>query len=396
MSLIGGLIIIRPAWWKVNIRQLSRRRRDNKEEPAAAVVLLLMVCLEQKTPPNPASIRLRVHRNTKHRLEFCARDWRLCSSVFPQRLCGCSRPAASSSMYPLWPDSHVSRSFRHLVLNRDFSHIQGEDCWPLTLLMFCWTGITSTLSRSTSQQLIGRWWCHAPDECLPPPPPPGPGRQPGSMSSCVLGMKKKTKTKKKEPRAGACFILKYILDKWSGSETLYSCQSTSANESTHLQGCFYIFSPNVGVQWNFLCWDTKKQKPQEKWILTFANHDTDWRIVWVALKKLISCSSSWKCTFYPAQSNLSFLNTDLNKETLNVIDFLLCLFFHFSDTKYYPDKIMEENHLHNSYFTTESYLPFQKTPNHIINHSNILRETIKYWDLSWKRGCLDKHWPLVV
>lgn len=97
VSLIGGLIIIRPAWWEVNIRQLSRRRRDNKEEPAAAVVLLLMVCLEQKMPPNPASICLQqVRRNTKHRLEFSAHDWCLRSSILQQRLCSRSRPAASS------------------------------------------------------------------------------------------------------------------------------------------------------------------------------------------------------------------------------------------------------------------------------------------------------------
>lgn len=91
VSLIGGLIIIRPAWWEVNILQLCRRRRDNKDEPAAAVVLLLMVCLERRTMPTPASIRLQqVCRNNQHRPEFSglAHDF----GLFLQCVCVCRPP----------------------------------------------------------------------------------------------------------------------------------------------------------------------------------------------------------------------------------------------------------------------------------------------------------------
>lgn len=105
VSLIGGLIIIRPAWWEVNILQLCRRRRDNKDEPAATVVLLLMVCLERRTMPTPASIRLQqVRRNNKHRPEFSgfAHDLGLCNSIFRQCV------SLSSSSYSIEPNQPAS------------------------------------------------------------------------------------------------------------------------------------------------------------------------------------------------------------------------------------------------------------------------------------------------
>lgn len=49
VSLIGGLIVIRLAWWEVNIRQLCTRRRNNKDGAAARVVIPPPpVCLERR------------------------------------------------------------------------------------------------------------------------------------------------------------------------------------------------------------------------------------------------------------------------------------------------------------------------------------------------------------
>lgn len=59
VSLIGGLIIIRLAWWEVNIRQLCKRQRNNKDETALVVIPLLMICLERRmteTPGWPQSV----------------------------------------------------------------------------------------------------------------------------------------------------------------------------------------------------------------------------------------------------------------------------------------------------------------------------------------------------
>lgn len=96
VSVMGGLIIIRPAWWEVNIYQLSRRWQDNKEEPAAAVGLLLMVCLEQKMQPQSVFNKSGILAGI-----LCS----LLSSVQTASSSSVCGAAALTEICPLWQDS---------------------------------------------------------------------------------------------------------------------------------------------------------------------------------------------------------------------------------------------------------------------------------------------------
>lgn len=75
-------------------------------------------------------------------------------------------------------------------LNLDFHNIRGESCCPLYLTI-------PQVNISAADWLVVTsctWWMPA------APPTSGPGRQPGSMSSCVLGTKTKKKKKRKKDK----------------------------------------------------------------------------------------------------------------------------------------------------------------------------------------------------